>query len=168
MYDVIIVGAGPAGLTAGIFARSRRLETLIIDAGKAGGQLVFLYPTKIIHDYPSYMRIGAMDLARLMVSHAKEQGCEIYEDEEVIGLERKEDHCVVKTSQEEYEAKTVILSIGMGLFEPRKLKVPRNILQDTLCGRLREQEGPLRRRGRHGAGDGSQRRGRGKGGNPDP
>lgn len=124
MYDVIIVGAGPAGLTAGIFARSRRLETLIIDAGKAGGQLVFLYPTKIIHDYPSYMRIGAKDLARLMVSHAKEQGCVIYEDEEVIGLDRKEDHCVVKTTQEEYEAKTVILSIGMGLFEPRKLKVP--------------------------------------------
>ena len=124
MYDVIIVGAGPAGLTAGIFARSRRLETLIIDAGKAGGQLVFLYPTKLIHDYPSYIRIGAVDLARLMVTHAREQGCEIYEDEEVIGLERKEDHCVVKTTQEEYEAKTVILSIGMGLFEPRKLKVP--------------------------------------------
>lgn len=124
MYDMIIVGAGPAGLTAGIFARSRRLETLIIDAGKAGGQLVFLYPTKLIHDYPSYIRIGASDLAKLMVTHAKEQGCVINEDEEVVGLERKEESCLVKTIKGEYEGKTVVLAIGMGLFEPRKLGVP--------------------------------------------
>ncbi len=124
MYDVVIVGAGPAGLTAGIFARSRRLETLIIDAGKAGGQLIFLYPTKLIHDYPSYIRIGASDLARLMVTHAQEQGCEIREDEEVIGLKRAEDHCVLTSTKGEYQTKTVILAIGMGLFEPRTLGVP--------------------------------------------
>ncbi|MFQ6059778.1 MAG: NAD(P)/FAD-dependent oxidoreductase [Thermoplasmata archaeon] len=124
MYDVIIVGAGPAGLTAGIFARSRRLETLIIDAGKAGGQLTFLYPTKLIHDYPSYIKIGASDLARLMITHAKEQGCEIREEEEVISVERRGESIQVKTLKGEYEAKTVILALGMGLFEPRKLGVP--------------------------------------------
>jgi thioredoxin reductase (NADPH) len=124
MYDIVIVGAGPAGLTAGIFARSRRLETIIVDAGKAGGQLTFLYPTKIIHDYPSYIGIGASDLARLMVTHAKEQGCEIREEEEVISVERKEESIVVKTHKGEYEGKTVVLAIGMGLFEPRKLGVP--------------------------------------------
>jgi thioredoxin reductase (NADPH) len=125
MYDVIIVGAGPAGLTAGIFARTRRLNTLIIDAADAGGQLVSLYPTKTIYDYPSYEKIGAAELAKEMVQHAITEGCEIKEDEAVTDLIGKEESIEVKTSKDTYETKTVILALGMGLFEPKKLGLPR-------------------------------------------
>ena len=45
-YDLIIIGAGPAGLTAGIYARTKMMSTLILDAGVVGGQLVSLYPEK--------------------------------------------------------------------------------------------------------------------------
>lgn len=53
-YDVVIIGAGPGGLTAGIYARSKMMETLILDAGRVGGQLVSLYPEKGIHNYPGF------------------------------------------------------------------------------------------------------------------
>ncbi|MFQ6128490.1 MAG: NAD(P)/FAD-dependent oxidoreductase [Thermoplasmata archaeon] len=124
MYDVVIVGAGPAGLTAGIFATSRKLNTLILDAKVAGGQLKYLYPTKIIHDYPSHHHIEARKLGELMVDHARESGCDVHENEEVKDLKKKEEGLAVITERGEYEAKTVILAIGMGLFEPRKLGVP--------------------------------------------
>ncbi|MFQ6106960.1 MAG: NAD(P)/FAD-dependent oxidoreductase [Thermoplasmata archaeon] len=124
MYDTIIVGAGPAGLTAGIFATSRKLNTLILDAKVAGGQLKFLYPTKVIHDYPSHHHIEARKLAELMVDHAKESGCDIHENEEVKDVKRTEEQLIVVTNKGSYEARTVILALGMGLFEPRKLGVP--------------------------------------------
>ena len=58
-YDVIIIGAGPAGLTAGIYARSKMMSTLILESGKVGGQLVALYPEKGIHNYPGYETVQA-------------------------------------------------------------------------------------------------------------
>ncbi|MCK5548015.1 MAG: NAD(P)/FAD-dependent oxidoreductase, partial [Thermoplasmata archaeon] len=124
MYDVVIVGAGPVGLTAGIFARTRRMSTLIIDAGKAGGQLLSLYPTKKVYDYPSYEEIEASKLAVLFVEHAKKEGCEVKEDEIVQDLVTKDESIDIITDRGTYEAKTVILSIGMGLFEPKKLGLP--------------------------------------------
>ncbi len=124
MYDTIIVGAGPAGLTAGIFATSRKLSTLVLDAKVAGGQLKFLYPTKVIHDYPSHHHIEARKLAELLVDHARESGCDIHENEEVKILKRTEEGLSITTDKGEYESKTVILALGMGLFEPRKLGVP--------------------------------------------
>lgn len=124
MYDTVVIGAGPAGLTAGIFATSRKLSTLIVDAKVAGGQLKFLYPTKVIHDYPSHAHIEARKLAELLVDHARESGCDIHENEEVRDLKRTEEGLAVTTEKGEYEARTVILALGMGLFEPRKLGVP--------------------------------------------
>jgi len=124
MYDVIIVGAGPAGLTAGIFARTRKMKVMIIDADKAGGQLLSLYPTKILYDYPSYEGIRASELAKKFVDHALKEGCELKEEEVVNDLKEKDDGIEVVTDKATYETKTVILSIGMGLFEPRKLGIP--------------------------------------------
>ena len=62
-YDVIIIGAGPAGLTAGIYARSKMMSTLILESGKVGGQLVALYPEKGIHNYPGYETVQARKLS---------------------------------------------------------------------------------------------------------
>ncbi|MFQ6058637.1 MAG: NAD(P)/FAD-dependent oxidoreductase [Anaerolineae bacterium] len=124
MYDVIIVGAGPAGLTAGIYARDRRLKTLILEAGEPGGQLVTLYPDKPIYDYPSYPQIVARDLAQKMVEHVIAEGCELRTRETVEDVISQDDRILVRTNKGTYETRTVIVAAGMGLFEPRKLGVP--------------------------------------------
>jgi thioredoxin reductase (NADPH) len=124
VYDVIVVGGGPSGLAAGVFATGRRLSTLVIDAQKLGGQLTFLYTTKSVYDYPSYIAIGASELGELFVAHAREAGCEMVEGEEVRDIERDGVNFIVHTDRTTYEGRTVILALGMGLFEPRRLDVP--------------------------------------------
>src|SRR5205823_3049739 len=74
VYDVIVVGGGPAGLTAGVYARTRKLSTLILEAQATGGQLEWLYPTKSVYDYPSYIAIEGGELAQLFVLHSRESG----------------------------------------------------------------------------------------------
>ena len=124
MYDLIVVGGGPTGLTAGIYARTRDLSTLILEALSFGGQLTFLYPTKSVYDYPSYIAIEAEELGHLFVEHAREAGCEMREGEEVVELKRRKKGFVVRTSREEYEGRAVVLALGFGLFEPKTLNVP--------------------------------------------
>jgi len=124
LYDVIIVGAGPTGLTAGIFARARELSTLILEARQGGGQLTVLYPTKSVYDYPSYIAIEAEELGRLFVEHARLSGCELHEGEEVTELKKKGKHWRVGTTKGYHEGRAVILAMGIGLFEPKRLDVP--------------------------------------------
>lgn len=129
MYDVVIVGAGPAGLTAGIYAQTKRLSSVILEAKETGGQLTCLYPHKSIHDYPSYTDIVARELAEKMAAQAREMGCEIREGEEVTDLDVEEEKITLKTPKRTYEAKAVILGLGMGMFEPRKLGIPGESLE---------------------------------------
>ncbi len=124
MYDVVIVGAGPAGLTAGIYAQTKRLSSVILEAKEVGGQLTCLYPHKSIHDFPSYTDIVAHELAAKMAVQARKMGCEVREGEEVTDLDVEEEKITLKTPKGTYEAKAVILALGMGLFEPRKLGIP--------------------------------------------
>src|SRR5438128_1938577 len=88
VYDVNIVGGGPAGLTAGVYARTRKLSTLILEAQATGGQLEWLYPTKSVYDYPSYIAIEGGELAELFVLHSRESGAEI-RAEEVVDVQRQ-------------------------------------------------------------------------------
>src|SRR3989454_712277 len=90
VYDVIVVGGGPAGLTAGVYARTRKLSTLILEAQATGGQLEWLYPTKSVYDYPSYIAIEGGELAELFVLHSRESGAES-RAEEVILVHRREE-----------------------------------------------------------------------------
>ncbi len=73
-YDAIVVGAGPAGLTAGIYLSRARLKTLIIDEGTVGGQMVL---THEIANYPGVESISGYQLANIMKKQAKSFGCEI-------------------------------------------------------------------------------------------
>src|SRR3990172_4701807 len=103
-YDVVIVGGGPAGLTAGIYARTRKLSTLILEAQAVGGQLSWLYPTKSVYDYPSHIAI---------------------EGKEVVDLKRLKSGFRLTTKPgPANEAKTTLLAMGMGLFEPKRLGIP--------------------------------------------
>jgi thioredoxin reductase (NADPH) len=123
-YDVIIVGGGPAGLTAGVYARTRKMSTLILEAQAMGGQLAWLYPTKSVYDYPSYIAIEGGELGDLFTLHSRESGAEM-RNEEVVDIERHPSGFSILTRQgHSYEARAVILAMGMGLFEPKRLGVP--------------------------------------------
>src|SRR5437016_13043806 len=124
VYDVIIVGGGPAGLTAGVYARTRNRSTLILEAQATGGQLEWLYPTKSVYDYPSYIAIEGGELAQLFVLHSRESGAEI-RAEEVVDVQRQASGFKLATRQGNvYEGRSIILATGRGLCEPKRLDVP--------------------------------------------
>ena len=120
-YDLIIIGAGPGGLTAGIYARSRMMSTLIIDAGEVGGQLVSLYPDKAIQNYPGFERIQARKLSDKLYAQVESLDCEIKEREKVNEILDGKEELIVITSKGEYKARSVIVATGMGMFKPKKI-----------------------------------------------
>jgi thioredoxin reductase (NADPH) len=114
-YDVIIVGAGPAGLTAGIYTSRRALKTLIISRG-LGGQAALAFT---VENYPGYLAINGFELMKKFEEQAKKFGVEFIYDE-VLDIKPKDKVYVVKTRNKEFEAKAVILASGK---IPRKLDV---------------------------------------------
>lgn len=121
-YDLIVIGAGPAGLTAGIYARTKMMSTLILDAGVVGGQLVSLYPEKGIHNYPGFETIQARKLSDRLYAQAESMECDIHEKEKVMEVIDGEEQIIVRTEKAEYTAKSIIVAIGMGMFKPRKME----------------------------------------------
>ncbi|MGE5175089.1 MAG: NAD(P)/FAD-dependent oxidoreductase [Hyphomicrobiales bacterium] len=126
VWDVLIVGAGPSGLSAALFTRMRRMSTLLLDTAVAGGQLASLYPKKPVHDFPSYSYVMGEDLGKNFVEQARHMGAEIHEGEHVTMIARDEDANVIRVTSTKgaYEARSVIVATGGGAFEPRKLKKP--------------------------------------------
>jgi len=126
IWDVLIVGAGPAGLSAALFTRMRRMSTLLIDTAVAGGQLASLYPKKPVHDFPSYTYVMGDALGRNFVDQARHMGAEIREGEHVTMIERDEEANLIRVTsrKETYEARSVLVATGGGAFEPRKIGKP--------------------------------------------
>ena len=125
MYDVIIVGAGPAGLTAATNTTLRGLKSLILEKqDTAGGLPTLLYPDKIIRDHPGFpVGILGKELSRMLYMQAKNAGTEIKLDEEVLKIEKVEDKFIeVRTVQDIYQTKRVILCTGF-FNAPTKLEV---------------------------------------------
>jgi len=118
-WDVVIVGAGPAGMAAALYTGRARLKTLLLDrAGFGGGQLM---NTELIEDYPAIKTITGLDMAKAFEEQIKEFDVEVTYGN-VIGIEVRGNRRVVKTDDDnEYVTKTVIVSTG-GL--PRKLGAP--------------------------------------------
>jgi len=134
MYDVLIVGAGPAGLTAAANTAHRGLKSLVIEKQSfPGGLPTLVYPDKIIRDHPGFpVGILGKELSRMLVIQAQNAGAQIRCDEEVVRIERsassREDETpplVVKTSLGEYQAKRVILCTG-SYNVPKKLEILKN------------------------------------------
>jgi thioredoxin reductase (NADPH) len=123
-YDVVIVGGGPAGITAAIRCMNHHLSILLVEGRKLGGQLIQLYPTKFIYDYSSYPEIRAGYLADRMVHHARYKNVPMQEDTPVESIVKEGKMFRITTPDDVLLTKTVILAIGMGLFEPRKLGLP--------------------------------------------
>ncbi|MGD0335899.1 MAG: thioredoxin-disulfide reductase [Candidatus Omnitrophota bacterium] len=116
MYDVIIIGAGPAGLTAALYAGRARLKTLILEKMVVGGRIIL---SEIIENFPAFPGgISTQELVSRMEKQVVELGIKI-ESEEVIELDCK--NKTVKTTANSYQAKTIIIATGA---RPRKLNVP--------------------------------------------
>ena len=114
-YDVIIIGAGPAGYTAGIYSSRARHKTLILSGILPGGQLV---NTTDVENYPGFEKgIMGPDLMIIMRKQTERMGTEIVDDA-VVKVDFKNKPFKVFTASKEYEAKAVILSTGAN---PRKL-----------------------------------------------
>lgn len=117
----MVIGGGPAGLTAGIYAASRNLQCSLIEAGDAGGQLINIYPDKPIENYPGLVVPEAKELVNLLISHALAVGCSVHVHERALDIKEEEDKLVVYTDKDEYPVKTVIVAIGAGLYKPKRL-----------------------------------------------
>lgn len=118
IYDVIIIGEGPAGLSAGLYAARSRLKTLILEKEKAGGQIV---TTDEVANYPgSIENATGPSLINRMVEQAKDFGVEIKLDT-VKEVELDGKIKIVKGEKEEYQTKTVIIATGA---KPRKIGCP--------------------------------------------
>ncbi|MDD4332509.1 MAG: thioredoxin-disulfide reductase [Patescibacteria group bacterium] len=117
MYDLIIIGSGPAGMTAAIYAARREMKTLIIGK-ELGGQVIW---ASEIENYPGFKSISNYDLISKMSEQVKALGVEIKTDE-VQKIEKNEDgNFSLFTSKDKLEAKTVLLAIGLS---PRRLAIP--------------------------------------------
>jgi ferredoxin/flavodoxin---NADP+ reductase len=146
LHEVLIIGGGPAGLTASIYCRMRKLSVLVVDAGQVGGQPASIYADKPVHDWPGQARVVAGDLADRLDAHARELDVEFAEHEKAVDVRRLEGRFEVVTrdarTREErvHPAAAVIIAIGAGAFEPRRLRVPgeEGLTEDSLTYRMPE------------------------------
>lgn len=118
MYDIIIVGAGPAGLTSSIYARRAMKKILVLEAISYGGQII---NTLSIENYPANPHISGFDFATKLYNQAKDLGAEI-KFEKVIEIKDQGKFKEVVTVKGTYEAKTIILATGS---ENRRLGIDR-------------------------------------------
>ncbi len=108
LYDVVVVGAGPGGLAAGMYAARAKLKSLVLEKGIPGGQI---NNTGWIEDYPGFPSIDARELAQKMEEHARHFGTEI-KTLDATAIKKVGDQFEVTTNEGVLMAKTVILATG--------------------------------------------------------
>ncbi|MEM4267594.1 MAG: NAD(P)/FAD-dependent oxidoreductase [Candidatus Woesearchaeota archaeon] len=123
IYDIIVIGGGPAGLTAGANAAYRGLKTLVLEGdSKPGGQPMQLYPKKIILDHPGFPHgISGKALSMRLYEQTRQSGAEIHLNEPAIELNLRREPKLVKTPKCKYYGKRIILATGLHNI-PRKLE----------------------------------------------
>ncbi|WP_172372962.1 thioredoxin-disulfide reductase [Sporosarcina jiandibaonis] len=125
IYDVIVVGAGPAGLTAAVYTSRGNLSTLMLERGAPGGQMA---TTEDIENYPGFDHILGPDLSAKMFDHARKFGAD-YAYGDVTDIVDGEEYKTIFVGQKEYKARTIIISTGA---EYKKMGIPG---EEELTGR---------------------------------
>lgn len=108
MYDIVIIGAGPAGLTAAVYARRAGKSVLVLEKAGFGGQITYSHK---IENFPSAQSISGTELADKMMEQAISQGADI-ELEEALEIEKTGEGFLIKTDFSEYDCKAVIIATG--------------------------------------------------------
>lgn len=116
-YDVVILGGGPAGFSAGIYSARGNVKTAIVDVSMMGGQ-----PSNYLEleNYPGFDLIGGYDLMEKFEAHADKFGVEKFPMQEIQKIELKEDIKKIVTNDKTFNAKTVIIATGA---QPKKLNI---------------------------------------------
>ena len=108
MYDVIVIGAGTAGMTAGIYARRAGKTVLIIEKKNYGGQII---NTPEVENYPGISKVSGFTFANNLYNQTRDLGAE-FKFEEVIKIQNNSGYKVVVTNKTKYQGKTVIIATG--------------------------------------------------------
>ena len=117
MYDLVIIGNGPAGISAGIYAVRYGLDTLVLEKNVISGQIA---STGIVENYPGFSSITGMELMETFKEHAQKTGV-VTEDGEVLNIKSDGDKKIIYTDEREIETKAVIIATGAN---PEHLGVP--------------------------------------------
>ncbi|MDD5174035.1 MAG: FAD-dependent oxidoreductase [Candidatus Omnitrophica bacterium] len=117
MYDLIIIGAGPAGITATVYAARKKMDFLVV-SGDIGGQAAW---SGDIENYTGYQFITGPELALKFEDHMRKYGVMVKEPEQVLDIRKIEDKIIVKTDKGRYESRTAIIASGK---RSRELSVP--------------------------------------------
>lgn len=112
-YDVVIIGAGPAGLTAGIYAGREGLKAVILEKALKGGMA---NAAPMVLNFPGFKSITGLELLKRMGDHASGY-VEIKESEEIQKIEKKDEKFELSTNKDQYTAKTIIMATGTNYME---------------------------------------------------
>ncbi len=126
MSDLLIIGGGPAGMFAAFYGGMRQASvTLIESMPQLGGQLAALYPEKYIYDVAGFPKVTAQELVDNLSRQMDMFQSDIRLEEKVVSVQKRDErHFVVTTDKAEYHSKAIIITAGVGAFEPRRLELP--------------------------------------------
>jgi thioredoxin reductase (NADPH) len=123
-YDIAIIGGGPAGLATAMYAGLRGLGTVVYEAEAFGGQLINLYPTKPVSNFPAQAAVPSRELALRLAEQAEQFGAELREWRAVENVIPQDGGFRVDGSLRQDDARTLVLALGLGRFTPRRLGLP--------------------------------------------
>ncbi|UHA74593.1 NAD(P)/FAD-dependent oxidoreductase [Paenibacillus sp. 481] len=126
VVDILIIGGGPAGMFAAFYGGMRHASVRIIDSmPQLGGQLAALYPEKYIYDVAGFPKVTAQELVDRLKEQMEFFNPDVRLEEKVINVKKLDERSFeVKTNKAVHKAKAVIITAGIGAFEPRRLDLP--------------------------------------------
>jgi len=124
IFDITVIGGGPTGLFATFYAGMRNMKVKIIDSlHQLGGQLSELYPDKYIYDVGGFTKVLAKDFIGNLVKQAEYASPEICLAETVLEIKQEDGYFSLITNKGVHYSKTILITSGIGAFEPRKLNI---------------------------------------------
>lgn len=126
LYDITVIGGGPVGIFATFYSGMRQAKVKIIESlPQLGGQLSALYPKKYIYDIAGFPKVKAQDLINNLKEQAMQFNPTVVLKQSVEKVEKLEDGTFqISTNEEVHHSKTIIITAGIGAFQPRRLDLP--------------------------------------------